>query len=161
MSEALSASAQRVQSFLELHGTDFRVRELDDSARTAQAAADALGCSVAQIAKSLVFKDPDSEEPILIIASGRHQVDLKKIEAASGLTLGRADGRWVKKKVGFAIGGVPPVGHLTPLRTYIDEDLQNYDIIWAAAGTPHAVFSLTPTELEQLTKGTILELAEA
>ena len=97
MSEALSASAQRVQSFLELHGTDFRVHELDDSARTAQAAADALGCSVAQIAKSLVFKDPDSEEPILIIASGRHQVDLKKIEAASGLTLGRADGRWVKK----------------------------------------------------------------
>ena len=66
-----------------------------------------------------------------------------------------------KKNVGFAIGGVPPIGHLTPLRTYIDEDLQNYDIIWAAAGAPHAVFSLTPTKLEQLTKGTILELAEA
>jgi len=128
MKEALSASAQRVQTFLENHGTNFRVRELDDSARTAQAAASALGCSVAQIAKSLVFKDRDSGDPILIVASGRNRVDVQKVEAVSGLTLDRADGKWVKKTVGFAIGGVPPVGHLEPLRTFIDEDLRNYEL---------------------------------
>ena len=160
MSEALSSSAQRVQDFLKAQDCAFQVRELDDSTRTAQAAADALECTVGQIAKSLVFVDQATGDPILVIASGSNRVDVKKIEEATGLVLEKADGKWVKKIVGFAIGGVPPVGHLQPLRTFLDPDLRQYDVIWAAAGTPHAVFALTPAELERVTNGTVVPLAE-
>lgn len=160
MTDTLSASAKRVQNFLQSRGFAFAVRELPGSTRTARDAADSVGCSVAQIAKSLIFKDQDSNLPILIIASGSNRVDLHKVEKATGLRLGRADGKYVKDTVGFAIGGIPPVGHRTPLRTILDPDLQNYETIWAAAGTPFAVFALPAAALKTLTDGEWVALAE-
>jgi len=159
MSSRLRDSARRVQDFLTAKGFSFEVRELPGSTRTAREAADSVGCQVAQIAKSLVFKDTQTGEPILVVASGSNRVDLKKIERATGMKLGRADGSYVKEKVGFAIGGVPPAGHNRPLKTILDPDLRQYDTIWAAAGTPYAVFQLKPADLEPLTAGSWVELA--
>jgi prolyl-tRNA editing enzyme YbaK/EbsC (Cys-tRNA(Pro) deacylase) len=160
MSVPLRESARRVQDFMTARGFAFEVQELSGSTRTAQEAADSVGCQVAQIAKSLVFKDKQTGQPVLVVASGVNRVDLKKIRAATGLELGRADGNWVKEKVGFAIGGVPPAGHRNPLTTLLDPDLKGFDTIWAAAGTPFAVFPLRPADLEPLTNGRWVEMAE-
>ncbi|MCB0044429.1 MAG: YbaK/EbsC family protein [Caldilineaceae bacterium] len=159
MSADLSNSAQRVQEFLREQGFDFTVRELPGSTRTAQEAAESIGCTVAQIAKSLIFRDEANDQPVLVVASGVNRVDVKKLEAATGLKLGKAGGSYVKERTGFAIGGVPPAGHLTPLTTFLDPDLQQYDVIWAAAGTPFAVFELTPDSLAALTGGRWVEMA--
>ena len=155
----LSKSARRVQAFLSDRGMAMNVVELPGSARTAREAAASVGCRVAQIAKSLVFRERRTGEPVLVVASGANRVDLKRVEAATGLRLGRADGTYVKQQVGFAIGGVPPAGHIRPLRTILDPDLRRFDIIWAAAGTPTAVFSLPPDDLEPLTNGRWVPLA--
>jgi len=160
MTSTLSDSARRVQSFLLDRGFSFEVKELPGSARTAQEAADSIGCDVAQIAKSLVFREKETGRPILVVASGANRVDVAKIERETGLKLGKADGSYVKERVGYAIGGIPPVGHNEPLRTILDADLKKYDEIWAAAGTPFAVFQLRPVDLEPLTDGCWLELAE-
>lgn len=160
MASELSNSAKRVQDFLLSKGFSFQVRELPGSTRTAQEAADSVGCSVSQIAKSLVFREKTTHRAILVIASGSNRVDLKKIKRSTGLKLGRADANFVKDKVGFAIGGVPPVGHLEPLETILDRDLRKYDTIWAAAGTPFALFQLTPHDLGPLTEGKWIDLAE-
>lgn len=160
MESELSNSAKRVQDFLSEKGFSFDVKELPGSTRTAQEAADSIGCTVAQIAKSLVFKEKKTDRPILVIASGSNRVDVKKIRESLGLQLGKADGRYVKDRVGFAIGGVPPVGHNEPLETLLDKDLKKYETIWAAAGTPFAVFQLKPADLEPLTKGKWVDLAE-
>lgn len=160
MTTTLKESAKRVQDYLADNGFPFEVKEFETSTRTAQQAADSIGCTLAQIAKSLVFKIQDSETPVLVIASGSNRVDIKKIEQATGLKLSRADGNFVKRKVGYAIGGVPPVGHSESLKTIMDPDLKKYDVIWAAAGTPFAVFKLTPSDLERLTDGVWIELAE-
>lgn len=160
MTSTLSDSARRVQSFLLDKGFSFEVRELPGSTRTAQEAADSIGCDVAQIAKSLVFREKETGRPILVVASGANRVDVAKIERETGLKLGKADGSYVKERVGYAIGGIPPVGHNEPLRTILDADLKKYDAIWAAAGTPFAVFQLRPVDLEPLTAGSWLELAE-
>lgn len=159
MTNILPNSAQKVQDFLHGNGFDFRVRELPGSTRTAAEAAKSIGCSVGQIAKSLIFKDKKSERLVLIIASGSNQVDLKKVENATGLQLRQADGKIVKDRVGFAIGGIPPVGHNTPLPTFLDPDLRKYASVWAAAGTPFSVFELPVEALEDLTKGQWLDLA--
>jgi len=160
MTSDLRDSAKRVQEFLSKKGYSFEVKELPGSTRTAQEAADSIGCTVAQIAKSLVFKDKKTSLPILVIASGSNRVDLKKIKKATGMKLGRADGKYVKERVGFAIGGIPPVGHNEALETILDPDLKQYDVIWAAAGTPFAVFQLKPTDLEPLTEGQWIDLSE-
>lgn len=160
MTIALNSSAQRVQDYLSATGGAYKVQELPGSTRTAQDAADSVGCSVAQIAKSLIFKEKGADRLMLIIASGVNRVDLNKIKAATGISLEKAKGAMVKEKTGFAIGGVPPVGHTTPIETVLDRDLQQYQTIWAAAGTPHAVFQLTPQDLAQLTGGAWIELAE-
>jgi prolyl-tRNA editing enzyme YbaK/EbsC (Cys-tRNA(Pro) deacylase) len=160
MTSVLSNSARRVQIFLAEKGFSFEVKELPGSTRTAQEAADSIGCEVAQIAKSLVFKEKDTNLPILVIASGSNRVDVAKIEKETGLKLGKADGNYVKERVGYAIGGIPPVGHNEPLETILDEDLRKYAVIWAAAGTPFAVFQLKPADLEPLTSGRWLQLAE-
>ena len=157
---ALSESAKRVQDFLHDKGFSFEVQELPDSTRTAQEAADSIGCAVSQIAKSLVFKNKETDRPILVIASGSNRVDVLKIQKSTGLKLGRADGNYVKKRVGYAIGGVPPVGHIEPLETILDPDLKKYKVIWAAAGTPFAVFQLKPVDLEALTNGKWVDLSE-
>jgi prolyl-tRNA editing enzyme YbaK/EbsC (Cys-tRNA(Pro) deacylase) len=106
-----------------------------------------------------IFRDKSTQEPVLVIASGVNRVDLKKIKKATGIKLGKADGNFVKEKVGFAIGGIPPAGHHTPLKTLLDPDLKQYNEIWAAAGTPFAVFQLKPADLEPLTNGTWVDLS--
>lgn len=159
--KSLSTSAQKVQDALAARGMSLQVVELPDSTRTAIEAAQAIGCTVGQIVKSLVFKGKRSGKPVLVIASGSNRVDERKIEALLGEPLGKADADFVRQQTGFVIGGVPPVGHSQPLLTYLDADLLGYSEIWAAAGTPHAVFRLTPQELCELTAGQVVELKAA
>jgi prolyl-tRNA editing enzyme YbaK/EbsC (Cys-tRNA(Pro) deacylase) len=161
MQPDLRDSAKRVQDFLQARGFSCEVVEFGSSTRTAQDAADSIGCTVAQIAKSLVFRDIDSGRAVLVIASGVNRVDVGKIRLATGLVLGKADGDFVKKKVGFAIGGIPPAGHVEPLLTLLDVDLRRHETIWAAAGTPFAVFRLCPADLESLTGGQWLDMSVA
>jgi prolyl-tRNA editing enzyme YbaK/EbsC (Cys-tRNA(Pro) deacylase) len=158
MNKPLPESAQKVQNFLIQHNFACLVKELPDSTRTAEEAARAIGCDVAQIAKSLIFIDTLSGNPILVIASGTTYVDVKKIEQATGLQLAKAEGKVVKERVGFAIGGVPPVGHNEKIKTLLDPTLKNYEHIWAAAGTPFAVFQLRSDELQKMTDGQFIEL---
>lgn len=159
MNTELTGSAKKVQHFLIDNGFSCIVKELPDSTRTAEEAAKAIGCGIAQIAKSLIFIDKASGNPILVIASGVNQVDIRKIENSTGLHLVKADGKFVKERVGFAIGGVPPVGHHEKLRTILDPALMNDEWIWAAAGTPFAVFRLRSNELQKMTEGEFVELA--
>lgn len=158
MSSNLKKSAEKVQTELNKFGFELKVLELPDSTRTALEAAKAIGCSVSQIAKSLIFKGGTSQKPILIIASGTNRVNEKTIEKYIGEKLEKADAKFVLEHTGFAIGGIPPVGHKTPITTFIDEDLMQYEEIWAAAGTPHAVFTLTPQILVEITKGSIIKI---
>lgn len=160
MESGLSISAERVQQFLASKGYEFEVKELLSSTKTAQDAADSVGCLVSQIAKSLIFKEKKTDRPILVVASGANRVDLKKIKHATGLKLGRADGNYVKERVGFAIGGIPPAGHKEPLETVLDVDLRQHNLIWAAAGTPFALFQLKSDDLEVLTSGVWVDLTE-
>jgi prolyl-tRNA editing enzyme YbaK/EbsC (Cys-tRNA(Pro) deacylase) len=159
MSDQLSASAQKVQDALTTLGFGTRqVVELPDSTRTAVEAAAAIGCTVAQIAKSLVFKGRNSGDPILVIASGANRVNTRRIAELLGEAIDKPDADYVREKTGFVIGGVPPVGHSTPLITFVDEDLRQFDEIWAAAGTPRAVFKLTPDDLEKMTTGRVIDV---
>lgn len=158
MPESLSASAQKVQDALEALGGEFQVVELPGSTRTAVEAAQAIGVQVGQIVKSLIFKTKHTHRPILVIASGSNRVKEKKIESLIEEPLGKADADFVREQTGFVIGGIPPVGHAHPIQTFIDKDLMQYDEIWAAAGTPHAVFRLAPTELVRITDGTLTDI---
>ncbi len=150
-----SRSARRVQEALAARGFDFEVREFPESTRTSAEAAAAIGCAVGEIAKSLVFRGAESGEAVLIIASGANRVDPAKAEALLGEAIKRADADFVRAATGFAIGGVPPLGHDRPLATLIDEDLLVFEVIWAAAGTPNAVFRLSPKDLGDLTGGRV------
>jgi prolyl-tRNA editing enzyme YbaK/EbsC (Cys-tRNA(Pro) deacylase) len=154
----LSPSAQKVQDALRLAGLNHGVRELPATTRSAAEAAAAIGCEVGQIAKSLVFRTKTSGKAVLVIASGKNRVDEKKLVGYLGEPIERADAGFVRQKTGFAIGGVPPAGHSEKLETFIDEDLQQYESIWAAAGTPNAVFQLTPPEMVQLTGGRVVSI---
>lgn len=156
---SLKPSARRVQEALAAHGLGLEVREFPASTRTAEDAAAAIGCTVAQIAKSLIFRGKSSDRPVLVIASGANRVDEKKIGALIGEKIGKADAEFVRARTGFAIGGVPPVGHLEAPVTVIDRDLLALEEIWAAAGTPNAVFRLTPGDLAALTAGQVAEVA--
>ena len=156
MTTPLSNSALKVQQAVSDLGFEFQIVELDASTRTSKDAANAIGCTVAQIAKSLVFKTSNSHKPVLVIASGPNRVDETLISALLGEKISKADADFVRESTGFAIGGIPPVGHTTPIRTYIDADLFQHEIIWAAAGTPHAVFKLTPSDLVEMTGGEVI-----
>lgn len=158
MADLLSPSAQKVQDALFALGLTLQVIELPGSTRTAVEAAEAVGCQVGQIVKSLVFKGKHSGRPILVIASGVNRVDEKLLEYIIGEPLGKADAEFVRLHTGFAIGGVPPLGHDEPLTTFIDKDLLNYSSVWAAAGTPHAVFQLDPRDLPRMTGGQVVEI---
>lgn len=155
----LSASAARVAAALEALGFSFEVHELDSSTRTAREAAQAVGCAVGQIAKSILFRGAASGRPVLVIASGANRVDEAAVAALLGEALSKADADFVRRKTGFAIGGVPPVGHDRPITTFIDEDLLSHNEIWAAAGTPFAVFRLPSSALAGLTGGTVARVA--
>ncbi len=152
---SLSLSAQKVQDALAAHGFTNQVVEHEQTTRTSAEAAAAVGCEVGQIAKSLVFKGKQSGKAILVIASGANRVDEKKIRELIGEKMEKPDADFVRERTGFVIGGVPPVGHAEPLITFIDEDLMRYDSIWAAAGTPNAVFPLTPVKLVKMTGGQV------
>jgi prolyl-tRNA editing enzyme YbaK/EbsC (Cys-tRNA(Pro) deacylase) len=153
---AESPSARKVQAVL---GDRFKVLEFDASTRTAAEAAAAIGCEVAQIAKSLIFRGGTSGRAVLIIASGVDRVDEKKAAAALGEPIARADADFVREATGFAIGGVPPVGHKTQSIVLIEESLLTFHEMWAAAGTPNAVFRLTPSDLVELTGGRTVAVA--
>lgn len=146
-------SSRRVNAALSEFGLHGRVRELSESTRTALDAALALGCEVRQIVKSLVFRTRDTGRPILVLAAGDHRVDEAWMARYTGEPLDRADPEFVRSATGFAIGGVPPVGHPRPLPTFIDFDLLEQSELWAAAGHPHAVFHLTSTELLEVSNG--------
>jgi prolyl-tRNA editing enzyme YbaK/EbsC (Cys-tRNA(Pro) deacylase) len=156
---SLSSSAQRVQEALSELGLTLQVVELPDSTRTAIEAAATIGCTVGQIAKSLIFKTKVTEKPVLVIASGASRVDEKKVAVVLGEKITKADADFVRQHTGFAIGGVPPVGHIEKLITLIDEDLLAFDEIWAAAGTPYAVVRLTGNELVRATQGQVVKVS--
>jgi prolyl-tRNA editing enzyme YbaK/EbsC (Cys-tRNA(Pro) deacylase) len=158
---SLSASAQRVAARLEALGYPFEVKEFPAGTRTSEEAARAVGCSLGQIAKSLVFRGRESGRPVLVIASGANRVDEGRVAERLGEAIGRANPEFVREATGFAIGGVPPVGHAQPAVTFIDADLLAFSEIWAAAGTPRAVFRLTPEDLVAMTGGEVARLAEA
>jgi len=134
------------------------VVELPASTRTSAEAAQAVGCQVGQIAKSLVFQGTNTHQPILVITSGANRVNEQKMAEMISEPLGKADADYVRKHTGFAIGGVPPVGHLEKIEIFIDEDLLQYNEIWAAAGSPHAVFKLAPSDLLKMTNGRVLSI---
>ena len=158
MAESLSPSAQKVQDALAAQGYPCRVQELPQTTRSAAEAAQAIGCTVAQIAKSLIFRTRQTQRPVLVIASGINRVNEKKFAALIGEALERPDADYVRLHTGFAIGGVPPIAHTEKLDTYIDEDLQQYATLWAAAGTPFAVFELTPADLIKMTGGKVVTI---
>lgn len=159
MTGELKSSARRVQEALAAKGFDLQVVEMPASTRTAEDAAAAVGCTVGQIAKSIVFRARDTDRPVLVVACGSNRVDEKKVAAFLGEKLGRADADFVRARTGFAIGGVAPIGHTETFPVFIDRDLMAFDEIWAAAGTPNAVFRLLPEQLVALTGGTVAETA--
>lgn len=140
-------AAVRVAEAAAALGLDIRVVELPDSARTAEEAAAACGCAVAEIVKSLVFRGATSGKPVLLLVAGSNRVDEAVVAGPIGEALERMPGKEVREATGFAIGGIPPFGHATPLAVFIDEDLLAHDRVWAAAGTPHAVFAVAPRAL--------------
>ena len=145
------AAVKRVLAALQDHGITGEVHVLSDSARTAQEAATALGIEVGQIASSLIFKLPD-DSPLLIITSGRHRVDTELVANNLGIEmLGRVDADYVKEKSGFSIGGVAPIGWVSPATILIDHALNDYEVVWAAAGHPHAVYPTSYSELIECT----------
>jgi prolyl-tRNA editing enzyme YbaK/EbsC (Cys-tRNA(Pro) deacylase) len=154
----LSLSAQRIQDSLLALGFNFEVIEFQESTRTSAEAAARVGCQIGQIVKSLIFRGKSSGKPLLVLTSGSNRVDESRISCYAGETIERADAEFVHATTGFAIGGVPPFGQVQPMETYLDEDLLQYRKIWAAAGTPNAVFELNPDVLEMLTGGKVVRV---
>jgi prolyl-tRNA editing enzyme YbaK/EbsC (Cys-tRNA(Pro) deacylase) len=155
----LKPAAQRVEDLLAAQGMGGRVVEFPESTRSSAEAAAAIGCTLAQIAKSLVFKSA-SGRPVLVVASGVNRVDEKKVKAEIGQKIGRADADYVRERTGYEIGGVAPFGHSEVPIVLIDRDLLALDPIWAAAGTPNAVFRLSPDELVRLSAGTVADVKQ-
>ena len=161
MSEAvLSASAQRVQDALAAAGLRCRIVEHAATSRTSAEAATLLGCDVAQIAKSLVFRrGAGGENAVLVIASGANRVDEAKVAALVGEPVGRADAAFVRQVTGYAIGGIPPLGHATSMPVLVDRALTAFDVVYAAGGTPNALFPIAPADLVRASGGTVADVA--
>jgi prolyl-tRNA editing enzyme YbaK/EbsC (Cys-tRNA(Pro) deacylase) len=158
MASELSPSARPVQEALAARGLPGRVVELPQTTRTAVDAARAIGCEVAQIVKSLVFRGVRSDQAYLVLVRGVDRVDESRLAEIVGEPVARADADYVRERTGFAIGGVPPIGHREPLPILIDAALLEMPELWAAAGTPHAVFRLLPGELARITGGRVVEV---
>jgi prolyl-tRNA editing enzyme YbaK/EbsC (Cys-tRNA(Pro) deacylase) len=152
---AKETSSERFRRALIARGFGCELVELPQSARTAPQAATAVGCNVAQIAKSLVFRGRHTGRPVLVIASGANRVNETILAQLVAEPVEKADADFTRRHTGYAIGGIPPTCHVEPLRTFLDADLLQYPEIWAAAGTPHAVFRLTPDDLRNMTAGTV------
>ncbi|WP_237153451.1 YbaK/EbsC family protein [Oryzibacter oryziterrae] len=150
--QALPDACLRVLAGATERGLSISIKVMADSTKTAEDAAAACGCTVAQIAKSLVFVGRETRTPYLLLVSGINRVNEDGAVAIFGEALDRPKGAEVRAITGFAIGGIPPLGHVSPLKTYIDEHLMSFDVIWAAAGTPNAVFQTTPADLLQATQ---------
>ena len=161
MKDALSNAAQKVQDALGAQGFSYQVVELPQTTRTAVEAAQAVGCQVEQIAKSILFKTRQTGRPLLVIASGVNRIDEHRLSELAGEKVEKPDADFVREKTGFVIGGVPPIGHSQQLETYIDEDLLKLNEIWAAAGTPFAVFKLLPADLPVMTGGSVVSIKRA
>lgn len=159
--KSLPEGVQRVAALLQTSGHPYAPVMLDDAARTAQQAADALGVLVGQIAKSIIFRRKSDDAAVLVVTSGDQRVDERKVEAlvCEGKRLGRADAAFVKASTGFSIGGVAPLAHATPVVILIDQSLFRFEELWAAAGHPHAVFRLSPQALQRLTDAPVADLA--
>ena len=152
-------SVERVRGALARAGLEAQIVELPGAARTAQAAADFLGCSVAQIANSLVFRAQASDRAVLVMSSGAKRVDVARLTSVLSEPVGKADAEFVRTRTGFAIGGVPPVGHTDVKKILVEKSLAAHRELWAAAGHPHTVFRLTYAELLRITGGTEIEAA--
>lgn len=154
----LSPSAQKIQDLLLSLGYNYIVVEHAESTRTAQEAADRAGCELGQIVKSLIFRGRTSGKPILVLTSGPNRVNEKQIHEYAGEPIGKADADFVRTVTGFAIGGVPPIGHAQKMEVYLDEDFLQYKTIWAAAGTPNAIFELKTEDLQKMTNGKVVSV---
>ena len=151
----MNTSALKVQEYLRGIGVEAQIMEMPATTRTAKEAADGIGCSVAQIAKSIVFRATTSGQAILVIASGVHRVNERRLAELVGEPIEKASADFVREATGFVIGGVPPAGHRNPIKTWIDRDLLQFEMIWAAAGTPFAVFSIAPERLQAISGGVV------
>ena len=154
----LSPSAQKYQDFLKGLGLNLPVVEFEESARTAQEAADRIGCQLGQIVKSLLFQGTNSRKGVLVLTSGVNRVDVIKMNQVLGEPITRPDADFVRESTGFSIGSVPPFGHLQPIETFIDEDLLQYPAVWASGGAPNAVFMILPADLVSLTHGKVIQV---
>ena len=154
----MQASAEKVQAALQVMGFTCEVRELPGSTRTAVEAAETIGCQVNQIVKSLIFQGKESGDGYYVAVSGGNRVHEKRLGRLIGEKIRKADAEFTRAVTGYAIGGIPPVGHAQKLKAFIDEDLWQYDLLWAAAGTPFAVFSLTPDQLKEMCTGTVVSV---
>ncbi|MEX1071594.1 MAG: YbaK/EbsC family protein [Anaerolineales bacterium] len=159
MREPTNPTALKFQGQLELMALEGKVVEFEQTTQTAADAAAAIGCDVGQIVKSLIFKTEDTNKPVLVFTSGSNRVDVAKVEALVDEALDKADADFVREVTGYAIGGVPPFGFEPLELTFMDEDLNGHEEIWAAAGTPNAVFPLTPQELLNHTKARVVKVA--
>lgn len=158
----LSKSAAIVQRALSEKGLGFEVLELNASTRTANDAAMTIGCQVGQIVKSFLFRTKETQRPVLVLVSGKNRVNEEAIQRYTGEKIFKADADFNREITGFAIGGIPPLGHKNPISlVYIDEDLPQYETLWAAAGTPYAVFSLPAKELQKVTGGKVISVKES
>lgn len=153
-----STGAQRFATILAAAGLVGRVRELPESTRTAEEAARAIGCAVEQIVKSIVFRGRETGQAYLVLLSGGDRVDERLLASCLGEPVVRADPKFVRRATGFAIGGVPPFGRQQPIDTFIDDRLLQFDCLWAAAGSPHAVFPVHPDELVMLSRGRLVRV---
>ena len=159
LNQALTKSAQSVQDALASKGLEFKVIELPDSTRTANDAAAAIGCDVGQIVKSLIFKTKLTHKPVLILVSGPNRVNEEVIESKINEKITKADANFAREITGFSIGGIPPIGHKQTIDLiFIDEDLLKFDSVWAAAGTPNAVFNLQGKDLLAMTHGEVISI---
>ena len=155
----LPKSAQVVQAAVDKKGFSFQIKQLSSSTRTVKDAATTLGCTQAQIVKSLLFHTKESDQPVLVLASGINRVNEKTIKQLVGQKIVKADADFTREITGFAIGGVPPLGHRQPIaHIFIDEDLLKCDTVWAAAGTPNAVFSFNSSDIQKLTDGKVISI---
>ncbi len=156
----LKKSSQKIQDFLIKQNLSLKVIEFHETTKTSIDAAKQIGCKIGQIAKSLIFQKQNSSELILIITSGKNRVCIEKIEKIINNKIKQADPTYIKQETGFAIGGIPPFAHNKKITTILDITLKDYDEIWAAAGTPNSVFSLTPKLLQELTQSEFYDIAE-
>ncbi|HOQ51882.1 MAG TPA: YbaK/EbsC family protein [Candidatus Atribacteria bacterium] len=158
MSGEVKSGVNRFREVLEKVGLSSRIVEFSCSTRSSEEAAQAIGCEIGQIVKSLVFEGAHTHRPFLVLASGENRVNEKQLECLVGEPVCKGDAQFVREKTGFAIGGVPPLGHKEKIETFIDQDLEKYEEIWAAAGDPRSVFRLSFQELVELTGGRVISV---